>query len=395
MKSLNLNILEQCVDCYPKGGLDEKLKLDRPLRIKLGVDPTRPDIHLGHTVVLQQLKRFQQMGHHIIFLIGDFTAMIGDPSGRDVTRPSLSPEVVKENAESYIQQVTKILDPKKLEIRYNSEWLGKLSPQELIRLASLQTVARMLERDDFSKRYKSGQSIAIHEFLYPLLQGYDSVELKADVELGGTDQTFNLLMGRELQKDFNQSQQVVLTFPLLEGLDGVKKMSKSYDNTIGIQDDPKTMFGKVMSISDELMWRYYTLVTDYNKEHIVALQAEAASGKNPRDIKLQLGHWIVQRFHSEAEADQAVADFINQFSQKQIPDDRPVIQLSPEDAAQPIIQLLKKAGLITSTSEGLRLLKQGAIKKDGIKLTENILIDVPNCIVTVGKRRVVEFELIQ
>lgn len=395
MKSLNLNILDQCVDCYPKGGLDEKLKLDRPLRIKLGVDPTRPDIHLGHTVVLQQLKRFQQMGHHIIFLIGDFTAMIGDPSGRDVTRPSLSPEVVKENAESYIQQVTKILDPKKLEIRYNSEWLGKLSPQELIRLASLQTVARMLERDDFSKRYKSGQSIAIHEFLYPLLQGYDSVELKADVELGGTDQTFNLLMGRELQKDFNQSQQVVLTFPLLEGLDGVKKMSKSYDNTIGIQDDPKTMFGKVMSISDELMWRYYTLVTDYNKEHIVALQAEAASGKNPRDIKLQLGHWIVQRFHSEAEADQAVADFINQFSQKQIPDDRPVIQLSPEDAAQPIIQLLKKAGLITSTSEGLRLLKQGAIKKDGIKLTENILIDVPNCIVTVGKRRVVEFELIQ
>ena len=395
MKSLNLNILEQCVDCYPKGGLDEKLKLDRPLRIKLGVDATRPDIHLGHTVVLQQLKRFQQMGHHIIFLIGDFTAMIGDPSGRDVTRPSLSPEVVKENAESYIQQVTKILDPKKLEIRYNSEWLGKLSPQELIRLASLQTVARMLERDDFSKRYKSGQSIAIHEFLYPLLQGYDSVELKADVELGGTDQTFNLLMGRELQKDFNQSQQVVLTFPLLEGLDGVKKMSKSYDNTIGIQDDPKTMFGKVMSISDELMWRYYTLVTDYNKEHIVALQAEAASGKNPRDIKLQLGHWIVQRFHSEAEADQAVADFINQFSQKQIPDDRPVIQLSPEDAAQPIIQLLKKAGLITSTSEGLRLLKQGAIKKDGIKLTENILIDVPNCIVTVGKRRVVEFELIQ
>ncbi|MAH61248.1 MAG: tyrosine--tRNA ligase [Legionellales bacterium] len=384
-------LLEKMVDCLPAHGLVEKLKEKKSLRVKLGVDPTRPDIHIGHAIVLKQLKRFQDLGHEVIFLIGDFTAMIGDPSGRDVTRPPLTMASIKENAKSYLQQVGKILDLSKLSIVYNSEWLGAMSAQQLIELSSLQTVARMLERDDFSKRYQNGQSIAIHEFLYPLLQGYDSVALKSDIELGGTDQTFNLLMGRELQKHYGQSQQVVMTFPLLEGLDGVKKMSKSYGNTIGLDDHPDDMFGKVMSISDTLMWRYFELISNFDVTTIKGFKEDTEAGKNPRDVKLILAEDIVSQFHNETLASQAKEHFLNRFQQKQIPDDRPVEKISKDDLETPIIQLLKKASLITSTSEGLRLLKQGAIKVDGEKILENHPIKKQQCIVTVGKRRIIEF----
>ncbi|MAJ81770.1 MAG: tyrosine--tRNA ligase [Legionellales bacterium] len=386
-------LLRNCVECLPVSGLGSKLAEDRPLTIKLGVDPTRPDIHLGHTIVLRQLRKFQDLGHRVVFLIGDFTAMIGDPSGRDVTRPPLSMNDVKENAKSYLHQVGKILDIEKLEVRYNSAWLEKLSAHQLIELSSLQTVARMLERDDFSKRYKGGQSIAIHEFLYPLLQGYDSVELKADVELGGTDQTFNLLMGRELQKHYNLSQQVVLTYPLLEGLDGVKKMSKSYDNTIGVNDTADDMFGKVMSISDELMWRYFDLLSNFSSEDIQAFKDEAQNGKNPRDIKFTLASDIVSQYHGEEEGQQAQVRFLARFQKKQIPDDRPIKHLTAEEAQQPLVTLLKQEGMIASTSEGLRLIKQGAIKMDGHRVNENLCLDAKATIVTVGKRRIIEFKI--
>ena len=386
-------LLRNCVECLPAGGLGSKLAENRPLTIKLGVDPTRPDIHLGHTIVLRQLRKFQDLGHRVVFLIGDFTAMIGDPSGRDVTRPPLSMSDVKENAKSYLHQVGKILDIEKLEVRYNSTWLEQLSAHQLIQLSSLQTVARMLERDDFSKRYKGGQSIAIHEFLYPLLQGYDSVELKADVELGGTDQTFNLLMGRELQKHHNLPQQVVLTFPLIEGLDGVKKMSKSYDNTIGVNDTADDMFGKIMSISDELMWRYFDLLSNFLPKDIDIFKADVEGGKNPRDVKLTLASDIVAQYYGQIEGGEAQTRFLARFQKKQIPDDRPVKYLTTDEAQQPLVTLLKKEGMIASTSEGLRLIKQGAIKVDGHRVEENLLLEAKTNIVTIGKRRIIEFKI--
>lgn len=386
-------IEKTCENCYPVNGLAEKLALNRPLIVKLGVDPTRPDIHLGHSIVLDQLRLFQDHGHQVVFLIGDFTAMIGDPSGRDVTRPALTEEEVVNNAASYVAQVSKVLDPQKLVIRYNSEWLSQLSPQAMIKLASLQTVARMLERDDFSKRYQNGQSIAIHEFLYPLLQGYDSVALRADIEIGGTDQTFNLLMGRELQKHYQQPQQVVLTYPLLEGLDGVKKMSKSHDNTISFNDSPEDMYGKIMSISDALMWRYYALLTLKASVDIEALQQQVADGLNPKELKMKLAHEVVQRFYSQADAEAAEQAFVARFQKGLMPEDRPVCQLTDDEQALPLVQLLKRVDVIKSTSEGLRLLKQNAIKVDGEVIQENTPLASFPAIVTVGKRRIVEFKV--
>lgn len=385
-------IENKCENSFPANGLAEKLALNRPLIVKLGVDPTRPDIHLGHSIVLDQLRLFQDHGHKVVFLIGNFTAMIGDPSGRDVTRPALTEEEVVRNAESYVAQVSKILDPQKLMIRYNSEWLAKLSPQAMIKLASLQTVARMLERDDFSKRYQNGQSIAIHEFLYPLLQGYDSVALQADIEIGGTDQTFNLLMGRELQKHYQQPQQVVLTYPLLEGLDGVKKMSKSHDNTISFNDSPDDMYGKIMSISDALMWRYYGLLTLTSSVDIDLLKKQVQDGLNPKELKMKLAYGVVERFHSRTDAEAAEQAFIARFQKGLMPEDRPIYQLSQDEQALPIVQLLKRADLIKSTSEGLRLLKQNAIKVDGDVVQDNIPLKCLNAVVTVGKRRIIEFK---
>lgn len=386
------NLLLHCENCYPQGGLQEKLALNRPLIIKLGVDPTRPDIHIGHSIVLNQLRHFQDLGHKVVFLIGDFTAMIGDPSGRDVTRPALDEETVIENAKSYVDQVCKILDKDKLEIRYNSEWLSKLSPQAMIKLASLQTVARMLERDDFSKRYKTNQSIAIHEFLYPLLQGYDSVALEADIELGGTDQTFNLLMGRELQRHYGQKQQVVLTYPLLEGLDGVKKMSKSHDNTIGLNDSPEDMFGKVMSISDELMWRYMDLLALEMPKTIDDYKHQVEQGENPKNIKMVLATALVRTYYDEAQAQQAENAFVSRFQKGLIPEDRPVHVLSEAESQLPLAQLLKLAGLTQSTSESLRMLKQNAVKISGTVVTTNEPLQAFPAIVTVGKKRIAEFK---
>ena len=391
------NILDQLSttyeNCYPDGGLQEKLDEKRPLIIKLGVDPTRPDIHIGHSIVLNQLRHFQDLGHKVVFLIGDFTAMIGDPSGRDVTRPALDEQTVVENAKSYVEQVSKILNRDKLEIRYNSEWLAKLSPQAMIQLASLHTVARMLERDDFSKRYKSNQSIAIHEFLYPLLQGYDSVALEADIELGGTDQTFNLLMGRELQRHYGQKQQVVLTYPLLEGLDGVKKMSKSHDNTIGLNDSPVEMFGKMMSISDTLMWRYMDLLSLDMPKSMDDYKHDVESGENPKDIKMALAKALVKTYYDDAQAEQAEAAFVSRFQKGMIPEDRPIHRLTKEESELPVAQLLKLAGLTQSTSESLRMLKQNAVKISGEVVTSNEPIQEFPAIVTVGKKRVAEFIL--
>ncbi len=386
-------LLSACEDCYPSDGLKAKLDENRPLVIKLGVDPTRPDIHIGHSIVLNQLRQFQDLGHKVVFLIGDFTAMIGDPSGRDVTRPALDEQTVIENAKSYVDQVSKILNREKLAIRYNSEWLSKLSPQAMIKLASLHTVARMLERDDFSKRFKSNQSIAIHEFLYPLLQGYDSVALEADIELGGTDQTFNLLMGRELQRHYGQKQQVVLTYPLLEGLDGVKKMSKSHGNTIGLNDSPEDMFGKMMSISDELMWRYMGLLNLGMPKSVDDYKHDVESGENPKNIKMALAKALVATYYDDAQAEQAEAGFISRFQKGMIPEDRPVHELSKEASKLPLAQLMKLAGLTQSTSESLRMLKQNAVKISGEVVTSNEPIQNFPAVITVGKKRVAEFVL--
>ncbi|MDP2562026.1 tyrosine--tRNA ligase [Psychrobium sp. 1_MG-2023] len=347
--------------------LIEKLKLDRPLRIKLGADPTAPDIHLGHTVILNKLRQFQQLGHEVTFLIGDFTAMVGDPTGKNSTRPPLTKEQVLKNAESYTEQVFKILDPNKTKIAFNSTWLEQLGAAGMIKLASNQTVARMLERDDFKKRYAGGQPIAIHEFLYPLLQGWDSVEMETDVELGGTDQKFNLLMGRELQKANGQKPQCVVMMPLLEGLDGVKKMSKSANNYIGINDAPSEMFGKIMSISDVLMWRYYELLSFRPLSEVEQFKADIAEGANPRDIKIALAKEIIARFHTEEDAEKAHQEFINRFQKKAIPDEMPELDLD----AMPIPNLLKEAGLVTSTSEANRMIKQGAVKIDSEKCADN------------------------
>ena len=354
-------------DVYSEADLVEKLKENRPLRIKLGADPTAPDIHLGHTVVLNKLRQFQNVGHEVIFLIGDFTATVGDPSGKNATRPPLSREDVLRNAETYKEQIFKILDPQKTKIVFNSDWLGELGTVGMIRLASNYTVARMLERDDFKKRFSNQQPIAIHEFIYPLLQGHDSVHLKADVELGGTDQTFNLLIGRELQKADGQKPQVAMTLPLLVGLDGEKKMSKSLGNYIGVTEAPSEMFGKIMSISDELMWDWYNLLSFRPLTEIAQLKSDVANGKNPRDVKILLAKEIIARFHDEASADAAEQEFINRFQKGAIPDEMPEFTFEGEMG---LASLLKEAGLVPSTSEAIRAAQQGGVKIDGEKVED-------------------------
>jgi len=366
-----------------------KLEQGRPLRIKAGFDPTAPDLHLGHTVLINKMALFQRLGHEVIFLIGDFTGLIGDPSGRNATRPPLTPEDVQANAATYQAQIFKILDPARTRIEFNSRWMGEMGAAGLIRLASRHTVARMLERDDFAKRYRSGQAIAIHEFLYPLVQGYDSVALRADVELGGTDQKFNLLVGRQLQDAYGQEPQVVLTMPLLEGLDGVNKMSKSLGNYVGITESPDEMFGKLMSISDELMWRYFELLSFRPNAEIARLRAEVAAGRNPRDVKFELGIEIVDRFHGAGRGVRARDAFIARFTQGALPADLPAVTLHAESGALAIANVLKGAGLVPSTSEAFRQIKQGAVKVDGERVEDGSVRFAAGTthVFQVGKRR--------
>jgi tyrosyl-tRNA synthetase len=348
----------------------KKLQRGTPLRVKAGFDPTAPDLHLGHTVLINKLRQFQELGHEVLFLIGDFTGMIGDPTGKNVTRKPLTREQVLENARTYETQIFKILDPEKTLVVFNSSWMGEMSAADLIQLAARHTVARMLERDDFSKRYKGGQPIAVHEFLYPLVQGYDSVVLKADVELGGTDQKFNLLVGRQLQEAYGQEPQVVLTMPILEGLDGVQKMSKSLDNYVGIADAPDEVFGKIMSISDELMWRYYELLSFRPMSEVNELRAKVAAGLNPRDAKVRLAEELVARFHDQAAARQANENFVARFRKGAIPDEMPEVTLQAGPEGLPIANLLKEAGLVSSTSDAMRMIKQGAVKINGERVEE-------------------------
>ena len=378
-----------CGELLLENELEQKLALGRPLRIKAGFDPTAPDLHLGHTVLLNKMRHFQDLGHHALFLIGDFTGMIGDPSGKNTTRPPLSREQVIENAKSYENQVFRILKPEQTEVVFNSAWMDKLGAGDLVRLAATHTVARMLERDDFGKRYRSNKPIAIHEFLYPLIQGYDSVALKADVELGGTDQKFNLLMGRELQKHFGQPEQCVLTMPLLEGLDGVNKMSKSAGNYIGITENPSDMFGKLMSISDELMWRYIELLSFEPMGAVNTLREEVNQGRNPRDVKVGFAQEIVARFHSNRDAEAALLDFEARFRRGATPDHMLEKILHAEKDGLPIAQLLKQAGLTASTTEALRLIEQGGIKLNGEKVSDKTIKLSPGqtAIVQVGKRK--------
>ncbi|WP_413112695.1 tyrosine--tRNA ligase [Thaumasiovibrio sp. DFM-14] len=372
-------------ELIPEEELIEKLKQGRPLRIKLGADPTAPDIHLGHTVILNKLRTFQELGHDVTFLIGDFTGMVGDPTGKNTTRPPLTREDVLANAETYKEQVFKILDPAKTKIAFNSEWLSELGAAGMIKLAANQTVARMLERDDFKKRYADGRPIAIHEFMYPLLQGYDSVAMETDVELGGTDQKFNLLMGRELQKANGQKPQVVLTMPLLVGLDGEKKMSKSAHNYIGISESPTEMFGKIMSISDDLMWNYYELLSFRPLEEIEQFRADIANGKNPRDIKVLLAKEIIARFHSDELAEAAEQEFINRFQKGAMPEEMPEFTF---DTGIAIANVLKDAGLVNSTSDAMRMIRQGAAKQDGEKVSDTKLVPaVGTYVFQVGKRK--------
>lgn len=372
-------------ELIPEEELIAKLKEGRPLRIKLGADPTAPDIHLGHTVILNKLRTFQDLGHDVTFLIGDFTGMVGDPTGKNTTRPPLTREDVLRNAETYKQQVFKILDPAKTKIQFNSEWLSELGAEGMIRLAANQTVARMLERDDFKKRYTGGQPIAIHEFMYPLLQGYDSVAMETDVELGGTDQKFNLLMGRELQKSHGQKPQVVLMMPLLVGLDGEKKMSKSAHNYIGVSEVASEMFGKIMSISDDLMWSYYELLSFRPLAEVEQFKVDVANGANPRDVKILLAKEIIARFHSQADADAAEQEFINRFQKGALPDEMPEFTFAQGIA---IANLLKEAGLVGSTSDAMRMVKQGAAKQDGEKLDDAKHIPaVGTYVYQVGKRK--------
>ena len=368
--------------------LEARLKEGRRLRIKAGFDPTAPDLHLGHTVLLNKLRQFQELGHEAIFLIGDFTGMIGDPTGKNVTRKALTRDEVLENARSYETQIFKILDPEKTLVVFNSSWMGEMSAADLIQLAAKHTVARMLERDDFSKRYGSGQPIAIHEFIYPLVQGYDSVALKADVELGGTDQKFNLLVGRQLQEAYGQKPQVVLTMPILEGLDGVQKMSKSLGNYIGIAEPPDDMFGKLMSISDDLMWRYFELLSFRSLTDIEGLRKAMEEGRNPRDIKFELGQELVTRFHSAAEATRAQENFIARFQKGALPEDMPELSLQAGADGMPIANLLKEGGLTSSTSDAMRMIKQGAVRIDGERVSDTRLRVQPGSYVCqVGKRR--------
>ena len=385
--------LRGCEELLPQDDWIKKLirsqNTGQPLRIKLGLDPTAPDIHLGHTVVLNKMRQLQDLGHTVIFLIGDFTSLIGDPSGRNSTRPPLTAEQIKANAETYYQQASRVLDPARTEIRYNSEWCDQLGARGMIQLASRYTVARMMERNDFHERFHAGNSISIHEFLYPLMQGYDSVALKADIELGGTDQKFNLLMGRHLQQEYGQEPQCILTMPLLEGLDGVEKMSKSKNNYIGITEDANTMFAKVLSISDELMWRWYTLLSFRSEAGIAALKAEVAAGRNPKDAKVALAKEITARFHSAAAADAAEADFINR-SRGGIPDEieERNLPLGEGGAAQGIGVLLKAAGLTASTGEANRLIDGGGVRVDGAVVSDKGLkLAAGTYVLQVGKRK--------
>ena len=384
------------VDFIGEEELRAKLAAGKKLRVKLGMDPTAPDLHFGHTVVLNKLRQFQDAGHQVLFLIGDFTALIGDPSGKSATRPPLSPEQVLANAETYKEQVFKILDPAKTEVMFNSHWMGPMSSTDMIRLAAKYTVARILERDDFQKRYAEGRPIALHEFLYPLTQGYDSVAMEADVEIGGTDQKFNLLVGRDLQREYGQSPQAIITMPILEGLDGVQKMSKSLGNYIGIFDPANEMFGKVMSISDELMWRWFTLLSFRSMDEIAALQAEVTAGRNPRDVKFELARELVARFHDEAAAEAAQEAFVNRFARNEIPEDLEEFRIEAPDGALGIGQVLKAAGLVSSTSEGLRMVDGGAVKIDGERVASRDfkLARGFSGIVQAGKRRIVKVVLV-
>ena len=376
-------------EVLPEDGLKEKLGKGRPLIVKAGFDPTAPDLHIGHTVLINKMRQFQQFGHEVIFLIGDFTGMIGDPSGKNSTRPPLSREEITANAETYEAQIFKILDPELTRIEFNSTWMADMDAAGLIKLAARHTVARMLERDDFSKRYAGGQPISIHEFLYPLVQGYDSVALKADVELGGTDQKFNLLVGRQLQQDYGQEPQLVMTTPLLEGLDGVQKMSKSLGNYVGITDPPGEMFGKIMSVSDDLMWRYFELLSFRTLDDVAALKRSVQDGLNPRDAKFELGLEIVARFHDDAAANNAKKEFIARFREGAMPDEIPEVSLSSEGGAMGIAHLLKGAGLVSSTSEAFRMIKQGAVRIDGQRVEDRGLGIEPGttAVYQVGKRK--------
>ncbi len=369
--------------------LVERLRAGRPLRVKAGFDPTAPDLHLGHTVLINKLRHFQELGHQVLFLIGDFTGMIGDPSGKNATRPPLSREQILENARTYQEQVFKILDPEKTEICFNSAWMEELGSAGMIRLASRHTVARMLERDDFAKRYAGGQPIAIHEFLYPLCQGYDSVAMRSDVELGGTDQKFNLLVGRELQKQYGQSPQCVLMMPLLEGLDGVNKMSKSLGNYIGIAEPPREIFGKTMSISDDLMWRYYELLSFRSAAEIARLRVEVEEGHNPRDVKVALAMELVARFHGQRAAEDALAEFEARFQRGALPDDMPEVRVAVGAAGLPVFQVIKQAGLTGTTSEAMRMIEQGAVRLNGERVEDKgaLLSAGQTVVLQVGKRK--------
>ena len=376
-------------EILPAGGLEAKLKKGKPLVVKTGFDPTAPDLHIGHTVLINKMRQFQELGHEVVFLIGDFTGMIGDPSGKNATRPPLTPDEIQANAETYQSQIFKILDEKATRIEFNSNWMGEMDAAGLIRLSSHHTVARMLERDDFNKRYTGGQPISIHEFLYPIVQGYDSVALKADVELGGTDQKFNLLVGRQLQQDFGQEPQVVLTMPLLEGLDGVQKMSKSLGNYIGITDAPGEMFGKIMSISDDLMWRYFELLSFRPLPDIAALKKSVADGLNPRDAKFELAAEIVERFHDSAAASAAHQEFVSRFQKGAMPEEIEEVTLRSNDGELGIAYLLKEASLVTSTSEAFRMIKQGAVRIDGVRVEDKSLTIEAGvtAVYQVGKRK--------
>ncbi len=397
MQRSDLSLIQRgCEELLLESELVDRLGTGRPLRIKAGFDPTAPDLHLGHTVLINKLRHFQDLGHHVMFLIGDFTGMIGDPTGKNATRPPLSREQIQENAKSYQEQVFKILDPDRTEVCFNSTWMEPLGAAGMIRLAAQHTVARMLERDDFGKRYRGNQPIAVHEFLYPLCQGYDSVAMRADVELGGTDQKFNLLVGRELQKHAGQAPQVILMMPLLEGLDGVNKMSKSLGNYVGIAEAPQEIFGKLMSVSDELMWRYFDLLSFRSTEAIAGLKKEAEDGRNPRDIKVLFAQEIVERFHDRRAADDALADFETRFRYGANPDDLQEMTIPCADRTIPIAQLLKQSGLTASTSESLRMIDQGGVRINGERVADrNLRISRDQTLVLqVGKRKFVRVVLV-
>jgi len=389
-KNLNLNLIKRGIDeLISEDELLKKIKSKKKLVVKAGFDPTAPDLHLGHTVLINKLRHFQQLGHEIIFLIGDFTGMIGDPSGKNKTRPALNEVEIKENAKSYEKQVFKILDPKLTNIRFNSEWSNKLGADGIIKLASQYNLARMLERDDFSKRYKSNQTISLHEFLYPLIQANDSIALEADIELGGTDQKFNLLVGRELQRAFGQEPQVIITVPILEGLDGKNKMSKSLDNYVGIDEAPNEMFGKIMSISDELMWRWFDLLSFKTTDEINNLKVDQANGTNPRDIKIELAKELIARFHDDHSANLAEKNFINQFQKRNIPDVIEEASLVLSESSIPLANLLKDCGMTSSTSEAIRMIKQGGVRIDEKKITDtkHTISSGTSAVYQVGKRK--------